>query len=151
MNNFTTSRSGIELIKKHEGVRLLPYLCPAGIPTIGYGNTFYPDGRKVTMQDPPLSRTQADELLRSILVGFEIEVNATPAKINQNQFDALVSFIYNIGVGAYRRSSVRRSLIAGNYARVPADMAMWNKAGGRVLPGLVRRRAEEGALFAKVG
>lgn len=148
MNKFTTSRSGIELLKKHEGIRLLPYLCPAGVPTIGYGNTFYPDGRRVTMQDPPLSRTQADELLRAVLVQFERAVNATPTRLNQNQFDALVSFVYNIGVAAYVRSTVRRLIVAGRRDGVPAAMAKWNKAGGRVLPGLVRRRKEEGELFA---
>lgn len=148
MNKFTTSRSGIELLKKHEGIRLLPYLCPANVPTIGYGNTFYPDGRRVTMQDPPLSRTQADELLRAVLVQFERAVNATPTRLTQNQFDALVSFVYNIGVAAYVRSTVRRLIVAGRRDGVPAAMAKWNKAGGRVMPGLVRRRKEEGELFS---
>ena len=151
MNDFVTSRSGIELIKKHEGVRLLPYLCPAGVPTIGYGNTFYPGGSRVTMQDPPLSRTRADELLREILLGVEIEINSVPVRLNQNQFDALVSFVYNIGVGAWRKSSARRHLLARRFDAVPASMALWNKGGGKVLPGLTRRRAEEGALFSKVG
>ena len=147
----TTSQRGRALIEKHEGLRLLPYLCPAGIPTVGFGNTFYSNGRRVTMQDPPLTRSEANELLTAILARFEKSINTLVTQpITQNQFDALVSFVYNVGTEAFRRSTLLRVINSnpGNYAEIERQFLRWDKAGGRVLPGLVARRRDEFNLYA---
>jgi lysozyme len=147
----TTSQRGRALIEKHEGLRLLPYLCPAGIPTIGFGNTFYPNGRRVRIEDPPLTRSEANELLAAVLVRFEKSINTLVTKqITQNQFDALVSFVYNVGTEAFRRSTLLRVINSnpGNFAEIERQFLRWDKGGGRVLPGLVARRRDEFNLYA---
>ena len=133
-----TSKRGLEVIKKHEGFRGKPYLCPAGVPTIGYGNTFYPDGVKVTMQDKPLSKDMADLLLALVVKDFEVGVNKyVQSNINQNQFDALVSFAYNLGLGALKKSTLLKKVNANPCdATIVNEFMKWNKAGGKVLNGL---------------
>ena len=92
------STQGVELIKHYEGLRLKPYTCPAGIATSGYGSTQYPDGRKVTLVDRPLTEDEADSLLASTLVPFERDVTRlVTVEITQGMFDALVSFVFNLG------------------------------------------------------
>lgn len=144
-----TSKRGLEVIKKHEGFRSKPYLCPAGVPTIGYGNTFYPDGVKVTMQDKPLSKDMADLLLALVVKDFEVGVNKyVQSNINQNQFDALVSFAYNLGLGALKKSTLLKKVNANPCdATIVNEFMKWNKAGGKVLTGLTKRRHDEATLY----
>lgn len=143
-----TSDKGLSLIKSFEGFRAKPYLCPAGVPTIGYGATYYPDGRRVTMQDKPVSEADATDMLRSMLASYEAGVSRyVQVPLTQGQFDALVSFAYNLGLSALKNSTLLRLVNARDYAGAAAQFARWNKAGGKVLPGLTRRREAERKLF----
>ncbi len=131
-----------------EGLELKPYLCPAKIPSIGYGSTSYPDGTRVTMQDKPITKARAIEILNYDLIRFEGYVNSyVKVPLTQNQFDALVDFTYNLGPGNLQSSTLLRKLNAGDYAGASAEFPSWVKGGGKVLPGLVTRRAKEQALF----
>ena len=144
-----TSKLGLEIIKKHEGFRSKPYLCPAGVPTIGYGNTFYPDGAKVTMQDKPLSKDMADLLLALVVKEFETGVSKlVKSNINQNQFDALVSFTYNLGLGSLKKSTLLKKVNANPCdITISNEFAKWDKAGGKRLNGLTKRRHDEATLY----
>jgi lysozyme len=143
------SKKGLEVIKKHEGFRNKPYLCPAGIPTIGYGNTYYPDGSKVKMTDKPLSKDIAYVLLRLVVEDFEQCVNKyVKSDINQNQFDALVSFAYNLGCGNLKKSTLLKKVNANPCdITISNEFAKWDKAGGRRLRGLTIRRHDEAVLY----
>lgn len=143
-----TSNQGVELIKHYEGLRLKPYTCPAGIPTIGYGSTQYPDGRKVTLVDRPLTEDEADSLLASTLVPFETAVGRmVEVEITQRMFDALVSFSFNLGSAALRGSTLLKKLNQGDKAGAAGEFQKWVYAAGAVLPGLVKRRESERKLF----
>ena len=143
-----TSAPGVELIKHYEGLRLKPYLCPAGVPTIGYGSTAYPDGRKVTLVDRPLTDDEADALLAATLAPFEREVQRmVEVDITQRMFDALVSFAFNLGAQALKGSTLLKKLNAGDKDGAAREFAKWVHAGGNVLPGLVKRRESERKLF----
>lgn len=135
---------GLALIKRFEGCKLTAYKCPAGIWTIGYGST----GKHVS---PGLTITQdqAEELLRSDLRRFEDYVDAHCRPCTENQFAALVSFAFNLGEGQLAGSTLRRMHMAGDYDGAAKQFRRWNKAGGRVLPGLVSRRTAEEALYRK--
>lgn len=138
-----TSVDGIELIKGHEALRLTSYLCPAGVWTIGWGHTGADVHKGMT-----ITRQEAEALLRQDLVYTEAVVTAAvKVPLAPAQFDALVSFVFNVGAEAFRKSTLLRKLNAGNYDAVPAELARWNKGGGRVLAGLVRRRKEEAELW----
>jgi lysozyme len=148
------SNKGLELIKQFEGFRSAPYRVAVGVWTVGYGNTYYPDGRKVSASDKPLTIGEASQLKLDIInKDFAPAVNTLLAdeikagKVNQNMFDALVSLSYNIGTGALSRSSVIRHLKQGNKQKAADAFLLWNKAGGRTLNGLVRRREAERKLF----
>jgi lysozyme len=144
-----TNQAGVELIKEFEGLRLRAYLCPAGVATIGYGTTVYPTGYKVQMGDQ-CTAEQAEEYLRSDLRDFERDVERMVlVPLNTNQFAALVSFAYNLGAEALRKSTLLRLLNAHNYAGAADQFARWTYAAGKQLPGLVRRRAAERALFLR--
>ena len=136
------SKAGLDLIKQFEGLYLKAYRCPAGVPTIGYGHTAgVAMGQTITQQ-------QADDYLRRDVRQFERAVaRLVTVPLTQGQFDALVSFAFNLGEGALAQSTLLRMLNDGDYAGAAAQFERWNKAGGRVLPGLVRRRAAERALF----
>lgn len=144
------SPKGKALIKAHEGCRLKAYLCPAGVWTIGYGST----GPHVT-KGKVISKQEAEELLDQDLVRFEkaVLIAVRPAVPNQSEFDAMVSLAFNIGTGAFARSSVAKNFKLGNKAKAAASFGMWTKARNprtnvlEPLPGLVRRRAEEKQLF----
>lgn len=139
---MTTSDAGIQLIKKYEGCCLDAYLCPAKVPTIGYGHT---EGVNLGMR---ITQEQADSLLKGDLVSREAAVRRlVRVPVTQGQFDALVSFVYNIGTGAFERSTLLKKLNAGDTRGASAQFAVWNKAGGKELPGLTKRRAAERALF----
>ena len=148
----TIDVNGINLIKKFEGFRSKPYKCPAGIPTIGYGNTFYENGVKVKMTDPAITEERAVELLKFILVRFEQYVDSYCIDtINQNQFDALTSFCYNVGPGNLKSSTLLKKLnLNPNDPTIRAEFMKWVKGGGKTLPGLVKRRTAEADLYFSV-
>lgn len=143
------SQKGIDLIKKYEGFSAKPYLCPAQIPTIGYGATYYEDGKKVTLQDSLITEDRGVELLKHLLVTFEKSVDSfCRDDINQNQFDALVSFAYNLGTGSLKSSTLLKKVNANTADPTIKDEFMkWVNAGGKKLPGLVKRRTDEAALY----
>jgi lysozyme len=140
-----TSANGIALIKDFEGFRSSPYLCSGGVATIGYGATFYADGRRVTLQDDPITEPQADKLLRDTLVHFEnIVKKRLTVSVNQNQFDALVSHTFNTGGSA----TLFRLVNQRDFAKAASWMeTTYTTAKGKVLQGLVRRRKKETELF----
>jgi len=141
-----TSKKGIEFIASFEGFESKPYLDPAKIPTIGYGFTYYPNGKKVTMQDGPISKAEALDIKAKILPNYEkIVNNKIKVKLNQNQFDSLVSHTYNTG-----GSDTLFKLINNNAPK--SDIKNWFEtkyitAGGKVLNGLKRRRKAESDLY----
>jgi lysozyme len=145
------SKAGIDLIKKFEGFKSRPYLCPAKIPTIGWGNTTYPNGQKVKLSDPPINESVANDLLINILDKFEKGVvKLVKSKINQNQFDALVSFAFNVGLGNFGKSTLLKKVnINPVDPTIRSEFARWNKSGGKVLTGLTRRREAESNLYYK--
>lgn len=136
------SQEGLELIKKFEGCKLKSYKCPAGVWTIGYGHT------EDVKEGDIVSPQEADKLLRADVFKFEEYVadNVT-VKLTQNQFDALVTWTFNLGVGNLRNSTMLKKLNNADYTSVPFEMKRWNKAGGKTLDGLIRRRKAEGLLF----
>lgn len=136
------STRGINLIKKYEGCRLTAYKCPAGVYTIGYGHTNgVKKGQKITQK-------QAEDFLREDVKTFEKGVlRAVSAPLTQNQFDALVSFCYNCGLSAFKTSTMLKKLNARDYAGAADEFPRWNKSNGKVLNGLVKRRAAERKLF----
>ena len=138
-----TGSKGIDLIKHFEGCELEAYKCPAGVWTIGYGHI------KGVKEGMTITEHQAEEMLKSELNEYEGYINnLVTAELNQNQFDAMVSWVYNLGGGNLSASTLLKVLNAGDYAGVPAQMMRWNKAGGKVLEGLTRRRQAEADLFA---
>lgn len=139
----------VSLIASFESLRLKAYLCQAGVQTIGYGST-YLKGRKVTL-GMTCTKEEALEQFAQDLSKFERDVSASvgAARLTQQQFDALVSFCYNCGTGAFRRSTLRKKIIASpsNHEGIKAEFAKWNKAGGVVSNGLKRRRSVEAAWY----
>jgi lysozyme len=140
---------GYLFITKHEGLRLKPYLCPAKIPTIGYGNTYYSDGKRVTLLDKDITKQQAFEMFKEIANRFAKRVDElVTSDINQNQFNALVSFAYNVGTGNFASSTLLKKINKNpNDLTLKAEFLRWNKAGGKVLNGLTNRRNEEADLY----
>jgi lysozyme len=140
---------GFLFITKHEGLRLKPYLCPAKIPTIGYGNTYYSDGKRVTLLDKDITKQQAFDMFKEIANRFGKRVDElVTSNINQNQFNALVSFAYNVGTGNFSSSTLLKKINKNpNDLTLKAEFLRWNKAGGKVLNGLTNRRNEEADLY----
>jgi lysozyme len=143
------SNLGLELIKKYEGFKAKAYLCPAKVITIGYGSTYYEDGTKVKLTDPPITQERATELLEALLVSYERSVDSYCVDtINQNQFDALCSFAYNCGVGNLKSSTLLKKVNKNpNDPTIKDEFIKWNKGGGKVLSGLTKRRIEEAQLY----
>jgi len=142
----------VELCRRFEGFRPRPYLCPAGIPTIGYGSTYYPGGRRVTLADPPINEAEARILLvRELMHTYAPGVlrlcpGLLPLAIlndDWGKFCAIVDFAYNLGVGRLQTSTLRRKINAQDWAGAKEQLMLWVRGGGRVLPGLVRRREAE--------
>lgn len=134
------------LIKQFEGLRLSPYADAVGIPTIGWGNTRYQDGTKVTLDDDPLTQEQADDLLAYFVQKCLTEVQClVTVPLTENQIAALTSFQYN--TGALAKATVLEDLNTGNYQAAADELLKWNHAGGQVIGGLTRRRQEERTLF----
>jgi lysozyme len=145
-----------ELCRRFEGFRSKPYLCPAGVPTIGYGSTSYSNGRRVTMQDAPM-----DEPAARALLAYELMHTYAPGTIRQcpilltlavqtgdwAKLNAVVDFAYNLGVGRLQTSTLRRKINVQDWQGAKEQLMLWTRGGGRVLPGLVRRRQAECALI----
>jgi lysozyme len=150
------NNAGIKILHDFEGLRLTSYLCPAGVWTIGYGNTFYEDGSAVKRGDV-ITQERADRLFVILLDQFAAQVRPLIKQpLNNNQFGALLSFAYNVGVGGrlqtqppgLRRSTLLRLVNANpNDPLIRQEFAKWTRAGGQVLNGLVRRRAAEADLY----
>jgi lysozyme len=145
---YTPSGKCYDLIKTFEGFKSKPYKCPAGIPTIGYGSTFYEDGTKVKLTDAPITEARAMDLLGDVVNDFSKKVNKLiKVEVNQNQFDALVDFAYNVGITALANSTLLKKLNAKLYSEAADQFLRWNKANGVVLAGLTKRRNAEKELF----
>ena len=134
------SKEGIDaLLKKFEGCKLSSYRCPANVCTIGYGHTSAA-GNPVVTDGMTITQKQCDDILRSDLVKYETAVhNMVQQPLNQHQFDVLVDFAYNAGIGALQKSSLLKKVNAAQFDDVPAELAKWTKNKGKVLPGLVKR------------
>lgn len=136
---MTPSATCISMIKQFEGFRSKPYKCSAGIPTIGYGSTFYLNGERVTMKDSPISKEFAEDLLLATVNSFSGQINhLLTIELPQHQYDALVSFAYNVGVSAFSKSTMLKLVNAGKDAS--GEFQKWVKAGGKVVKGLEKRR-----------
>ena len=148
---ITAAEHAAALCREFEGLRLEPYLCPAGIPTIGYGLTSYADGRRVTMHDDSITEDDAEQLLRDYLERHCIRplVRMSPKLLDAPPecLAALASWAYNLGAGAYEKSTLRRMVDADDWTQVCVQLKRWVKAGNQTLPGLVRRREAEAALI----
>ena len=135
------------LCRRFEGFRARPYLCPAGVPTIGYGATAYLDGRPVRMTDPPLSREAADRLLLGQLLRIYLPgTQALCPMLQGPALAAITDFAFNLGLTRLKASTLRRRLLVGDLTGAAAELRKWVHGGGRVLPGLVLRREAEAAL-----
>lgn len=135
---------GLDLIKSFEGKKLTAYVCPAGILTIGFGSTGPHVKKGMTITEAEAERLLCDDLER-----FEAAVEKhTRGHATDNQFDALVSFAFNVGTEALRTSTLLRKHMEGDYAGAAAQFARWNRGGGKVLAGLTRRRKAEAELYA---
>ena len=146
--------AGIKLIMKWESFRSKPYLCSAGIPSIGYGSTYYRDGRKVTLKDKSITEPEAYALMVDILDrDFVPKIDKLiHVDLGQNMFDALCAFAYNVGIGGFTESTLLKKINSLDFAGASAEFPKWNKAknkdGVRVaVQGLTNRRADERKLF----
>lgn len=145
------TEEGISLIKKYEGCKLTAYKCPAGVWTIGYGNTFYENGSTVKPGDK-ITQERADQLFRNILEKKFVEPirKLIVSDINDNMFSAIVSFTYNVGIGNLKSSTLLKKVNANPYDQtISLEFKKWVKSAGKVLPGLVRRRESESDLYFK--
>jgi lysozyme len=139
------SQRGIDFIKEAEGLRLKTYRCSANVLTIGYGSTTH--NHKIT-EGMKITKDEAERMLKFDLKVFENAVNAAvEVPLTQSQYDALVSFTYNVGIGALEKSTLLKKLNKKDYDGAATEFAKWNKAGGKVVKGLVTRRAKEASLF----
>lgn len=141
---------GAELIKKFEGLSLVPYLCPAGVPTIGYGNTYYEDGKKVTMNDPAITKERAEQLLNKVLTDIFIPgVKKRCPNLDkyEDKFAAILSFAYNLGLENLGSSTLLKKVNAEDWVTAKTEIVRWVNANGKVLKGLIIRRNAERDLL----
>ena len=142
------NKATLELVKEFEGFEAKAYKCPAGVWTIGYGTTAAANVGIVPVEGMTITKAKAEGYLHAAMDKFARMISLDiSAPINENEFGAFVSLAYNIGPGAFEKSSALRHFNAGNKTAAADAMLLWNKAGGKVLAGLVRRRAAERALF----
>jgi lysozyme len=143
------NNAGYQLICEFEGLRLKPYLCSAKISTIGYGNTYYPDGKRVTLLDKEITKEYAFEIFKVIADKFAKRVSSMVKKpLTQNQFNALVSFAYNVGTGAFSTSTLLKKVNANpNDLTIRNEFARWIRANGKIVNGLVNRRKKESDVY----
>ncbi len=137
------------LARRFEGCYLTPYLCPAGVPTIGFGATYYEDGRTVTLRDPAITRDRAESLLLWMVRTRYLPavLKLCPGVDSPDRLAALIDFTFNLGAGNLKASTLRKRVNAGRWADVPTEFRKWTKGGGRVLRGLVARREAEISLI----
>jgi lysozyme len=139
-----------EMCKRFEGFRSKPYLCPANVATIGYGSTYYANGVKVTLNDPPTTQEEAHVLLM-----YELGHTYLPGVLRNcpglitdvRKCNAIVDFAYNLGTGRLQTSTLKRKINANDWEGAKEQLMLWTKGGGRVLPGLLKRRTAECALL----
>jgi lysozyme len=153
------SDKALKMIAHHEGTRYKPYRCPAALWTIGVGHVLYPEQGKLTMAERmqfPLkiehfrifSKEEVDEILKADLARFVRGVSKyCPVIASQGQLDALVSFSFNVGLGALQRSTLRQKHNRGDYEGAAQEFLKYTRGGGKVLPGLVKRRNDERAIY----
>lgn len=136
----------MDIIKGCEGLSLKVYLCPANVPTIGYGHVVRDSEKSLYVGG--VTKEKAEEILEDDVSYFEREVkDLVDYDINENQFSALVSFSFNVGVNAFRNSTLRRKLLVGDYDGAANEFKRWNLGGGKILNGLIERRKKEEKLF----
>ena len=137
------------ICRRFEGLYLKPYLCPAGVPTIGYGATFYQDGKKVSLRDKPITKEQAEDLLTYHLKQYFLkEVLLLCYTLDtESKTASILDFAFNVGLGNLKVSTLRKRILSKNWEDVPNQLMRWNKAQGRVLKGLTLRREAEKVLF----
>jgi lysozyme len=138
------------LCKQFEGFRSKPYLCPANVPTIGYGSTYYADGQKVTLQDNPIDEPTASALLMHELEHTYLQGvlrNCPILMTDERKCNAIVDFCYNLGTGRLQTSTLKRKINAQDWEGAKEQLMLWNKGGGKVLAGLTKRRVAECALL----
>ena len=143
------SKNGLNLIAGFEGFRAKPYHCSAGVSTIGYGTTIYPNGTRVTMKDKAISKEYALAIMKYMIdrdYGDAVD-RYVKVPLTQNQYDALVSFTYNLGKGAFKSSTLLRKINEGKYNRASKEFIKWVNVNGKRSRGLVRRRKKERDLF----
>jgi lysozyme len=136
--------------RQFEGYRAKPYLCPANVATIGYGSTYYADKRKVTLEDPSMDEPTARALLM-----IELEHTYLPGVLrncpilatDEKKCNAIVDFVYNLGIGRLQTSTLKRKINAGDWPGAQEQLMLWTKGGGKVLPGLLKRRKAECLLL----
>ena len=146
-----TSQAGIDLICHWEGFRGDPYRCSGNVWTIGYGSTRLADNSRVTQNTPPVTKDEAMALLQYQLVQYEKAVlRLVPVSLTQSQFDALVSFTYNLGSGSLSSSTLRKKLLKGDMEGASKEFPKWSYASGNYIRGLNRRRKDEKNLFLRV-
>ena len=139
----------VELCKLYEGFSSKPYLCPAGVATIGYGNTYYGHKQPVTMKDVSITKEEAEKLLLEEINKVALGVlRLCPILISHNnKLNAIVDFSYNLGLGRLQTSTLRRKINQESWEEAAKELLKWNRGGGRILPGLVKRRQSEAALM----
>ena len=148
MDTHKAIETARNLCIKYEGIYLKPYLCSAGVPTVGVGATFYKNGVRVQLTDPPITKDSALELLDWMLerVYFPAVIKLCTNIDDGRRAGAITDFAFNLGVNALKNSTLRKKINAGDFAGAKRELLKWNKAGGKVLKGLVKRREAE-ALF----
>lgn len=137
------------LVRRFEGLYLTPYLCPAGVPTIGYGATYYEDGSYVQLTDSAITRERAEALLLWMVKTTYLPavLRLCPAADSPDRLAALIDFTFNLGAGQLKTSTLRKRVNEDRWADVPSELRKWNKGGGRALRGLTLRREAEVALI----
>lgn len=145
----SAAKLAAEVIKEFEGYSSKPYLCPANIPTIGYGNTMYANGDRVTMDDSEIDKAEAEKMLLDTIKTVEKQVkNVVEVKLPAHKLAALISFTYNVGIGNFSNSTLLAWVNSNpEFTRIPEQFRRWNKGGGKVLNGLIRRREAEIELW----
>ena len=139
----------VNIIKEFEGYSDKPYLCPGNVPTIGFGSTVYPNGKRVSLSDPAITKEEATEMLIQTVKDVEMQLkNVLAVQLNEHQFAALLSFTYNVGIGNLSSSTLLSLVnINASHPQIPFQFKLWNQAGGKVLRGLIRRRDAEADLW----
>jgi lysozyme len=145
------NKAGKDLIKQFEGCKLKAYKCPAGLDTIGYGNTFYPDGTKVKPGDV-ITQQQAEEYFDAVVNDFAKQVDVlVKSNVTANNFSAIVSFTYNVGIGNLKNSTLLKKVNANpKDPSIKAEFNKWTRANNVVLSGLVKRREAEAKLYEQL-